>query len=70
MPMRFICAISGWSVECGGWSLRSSAAYAKYFSTGIVSTWIFGGVFMSTVGSTVAFTGSAGLPIRDSGVTV
>ena len=45
-----------------------SAAEAKYLLAGMVSTWLFGGVFMSTVGSIFTSTGLGGLPHSYSGV--
>jgi hypothetical protein len=68
MPIRFMRAMIGSSVICGGFTFMTSAAYAKYLSADIVSTWTLGGVFMSTDGSTVAVTASAVFPQRESGV--
>jgi hypothetical protein len=70
IPIRFIWARIGSSVMCGGCNLRISAAYAKNLPDGIVSTWVFGGVFMSMPGSTVPTTGSKASPKREIGVTL
>src|SRR6516225_8531565 len=70
MPIFFNCAMIGWSVKWGGFTLRSSAAYAKKAPAGIVSTVIFGGVFISTLGSIFTCTGFAGFPHSESGVTL
>jgi Protein of unknown function (DUF1254) len=69
MPIFFNCAIIGWSVMCGGSTFSSSAAYAKNLPAGIVSAWIIGGVFISIDGSIFTFTGFAGLPHSERGVT-
>src|SRR5262245_61326190 len=68
IPIFRNCSMIGSSVACGGLTFRSSASYAKNLSAGIVSTWTFGGVFMSTVGSIFTSTGCGGLPHCESGV--
>jgi hypothetical protein len=46
----------------------SSAAYAKNLPASIVSTWIFGGVFMSIDGSILTSAGLGVFPHCESGV--
>ena len=68
MPIFFICAMIGSSVMCGGLHLEQLGGVGEVRPAGMVSTWIFGGVFMSMLGSILTSTGWGVLPHRDSGV--